>query len=389
MSVFSFGAGGVLSPVTCNPTTICKTGALPQGVAVDPSGSHVYVADASGSVSAFSIGAGGVLSPVTCDPTTICKTGSGAKAIAVDPSGSHVYVSNFSGSVSAFSIGAGGVLSPVICDPATICKTESSPDVFSLAVSPDRGPAAAFSANPGTAGSASQLDGSMTSSPDYGIASYLWDFGDGQTQIGPLAAVQHTYAKPGSYPITLTVTDQAGCALSIVYTGQTASCNGSGKARVTHTITVPAATVTISLLPAVGTERISPSAFPAYLAGPSALDAKRRKRTYGAKVTYTLNVAASVRFTVQLRSIGRKVTHAKKATCERPTKHNREQHRCIRYITVKGSFTRAGLTGSNTFRFSGRLNGKRLTRGEYRLIASPTINAATGRAASANFRIIR
>ena len=229
----------------------------------------------------------------------------------------------------------------------------------------------------------------MTSSPDYGIASYLWDFGDGQTQMGPLAAVQHTYAKPGSYPITLTVTDQAGCALSIVYTGQTTSCNGSGKARVMHTITVPAATVTIPLLPAVGTERISPSAFPAYLAGPSALAAKRRKRTYGAKVTYTLNVAASVRFTVQLRSIGRKVTHAKKATCERPTKHNRKQHRCIRYITVKGSFTRAGLTGSNTFRFSGRLNGKRLTRGEYRLIASPTINAATGRAASANFRIIR
>jgi PKD repeat protein len=117
--------------------------------------------------------------------------------------------------VSAFSIGAGGVLSPVMCDPTTICKTESSPDVFSLAVSPDRGPAAAFSANPGTAGSASQFDGSTTSSPDYGIASYLWDFGDGQTQMGALPAVQHTYAKPGSYSITLTVTDQAGCALSI------------------------------------------------------------------------------------------------------------------------------------------------------------------------------
>src|SRR2546427_325037 len=81
----------------------------------------------SGSVSVFSIGAGGVLAPVTCDPTTICKTGSNPYQVAVDPTGSHLYVTNIAPpSVSVFSIGAGGVLAPVTCDPTTICKTGMS-----------------------------------------------------------------------------------------------------------------------------------------------------------------------------------------------------------------------------------------------------------------------
>jgi DNA-binding beta-propeller fold protein YncE len=389
LSVFAIGAGGVLSPVACDPTTICKTGATPTGVAVDPNGRYLYVTDeGSTSVSVFSIGAGGVLSPVACDPTTICKTGTSPQGIAIDPSGHHVYVLDGSNSVSVFSIGAGGVLSPVACDPTTICKTGTDPDIFSLAVSPDRGPVAAFSAGAGPAGSVSLLDGSASSSPDYAIASYLREFGDGQTLTSALPAVQHVYAKPGSYTVTLTVTDQAGCALSIVYTGQTASCNGSAKARATQTITVPPAPVIMPPVAAVGKENISPSVFSAKPGGPSALAAKKRKRTYGAKVTYTLNVAASVRFTVQRRSDGRKVKHAKKTTCDRPTKHNRKKQKCTRYVTLKGSFTRAGLTGTNTFRFTGRLNGKRLPPGKYRLIATPTANTKTGLAATANFRII-
>ena len=46
----------------------------------------VYVSNSSSnSVSVFGIGAGGVLAPVACDPTTICKTGSGPLGVAVDP----------------------------------------------------------------------------------------------------------------------------------------------------------------------------------------------------------------------------------------------------------------------------------------------------------------
>ncbi len=46
------------------------------------------------------------------------------------------------------------------------------------------------------------------STDNVGVTSYLWDFGDGTTSS--LAAVSHTYATPGNYTVTLTVTDAAG-----------------------------------------------------------------------------------------------------------------------------------------------------------------------------------
>ena len=52
---------------------------------------------------------------------------------------------------------------------------------------------------------------------------------------------------------------------------------------------------------------------------------------------------------------------------------------------LKGSIIRTGVAGTNKFRFTGRLNGKRLPPGKYRLIATPTASGKTGRAASAKF----
>ncbi len=49
----------------------------------------------------------------------------------------------------------------------------------------------------------------MTGQPPY---TYEWDFGDGQTQIGP--SVSHRYVELGEYVFTLTVTDGAGDSCS-------------------------------------------------------------------------------------------------------------------------------------------------------------------------------
>lgn len=390
MSVFAIGVGGALSPVICDSATICKTGSNPQTVAVDPSGSHLYAINGApdASVSVFAIGSGGVLAPVACDPTTFCKTGGGPKGIAVDPIGKHVYVSNFSSStVSPFTIGADGSLSPIPCVPATSCQTGNNPDIFSLAISPDRGPAAAFAVTPGTAGSPSEFDASSSNSPDYPVASYAWDFGDGHTQTGTDAVVTHTYASPGAYTATLGEVDQAGCSTALVFTGQTASCNGSAKAHAMQTITV----MSPILAPVVPPTLVPPIAVVSKLnVSPSAVASVRNgKRRAGADVSYTLNVAASVRFTVQRRSTGRKVKHGKKITCDRATKRNRTKTSCVRYTTLTGSFTRAGQAGPNRFRFTGRLNAKRLARGSYRLVALPTANGKSGPTAIVAFRIIR
>jgi hypothetical protein len=132
----------------------------------------------------------------------------------------------------------------------------------------------------------------------------------------------------------------------------------------------------------------SPAAFAAASRGPSAT-ATRRARPVGTRVTFALNEPASVRFTVQRPAPGRKVKHGPRTTCDRPSRKNRRQPRCTRLVTLRGSFTRNGVAGKNRFRFTGRLNGRKLTPGSYRLVATPSAGGRPGRSASVAFRIIR
>ena len=53
------------------------------------------------------------------------------------------------------------------------------------------------------------FDAGGSSDGDGSVAGYAWDFGDGQTSsTGP--TVTHAYAAAGTYPVTLTVTDDDG-----------------------------------------------------------------------------------------------------------------------------------------------------------------------------------
>jgi cytochrome c len=42
------------------------------------------------------------------------------------------------------------------------------------------------------------------------LASYIWNFGDGQVSMLPPTALFHTYTNPGSFVVNVTVTDTAG-----------------------------------------------------------------------------------------------------------------------------------------------------------------------------------
>ncbi|MEZ4424691.1 MAG: PKD domain-containing protein [Gemmatimonadota bacterium] len=57
-------------------------------------------------------------------------------------------------------------------------------------------------------GTTCAFDGTGSTDADGTIASYAWDFGDGNTGSG--ATVSHSYAGPGTYTVTLTVTDNGG-----------------------------------------------------------------------------------------------------------------------------------------------------------------------------------
>ena len=127
--------------------------------------------------------------------------------------------------------------------------------------------------------------------------------------------------------------------------------------------------------------RISPATFRAALAGRAASRAGPR----GARVRYTLSVAASVRFTVQRRTTGRRLGHR----CVARTLRNAGRSACTRLVTQRERLSRRGSAGANIFRFNGRLAGRRLAPGRYRLVATPVNAAGKGHARAASFRITR
>jgi hypothetical protein len=101
--------------------------------------------------------------------------------------------------------------------------------------------------------------------------------------------------------------------------------------------------------------RLSPRAFRAARRGPSI------SPRVGARVTYALASPARVRFAVQRAVRGK-------------------------YRRVPGAFAHRGSSGTNSFRFSGRVRGRRLRPGRYRLVATIPGAAASKRI---GFRIVR
>jgi N-acetylneuraminic acid mutarotase len=78
-------------------------------------------------------------------------------------------------------------------------------------------PTASFTASPNPAACQQPVsfNGSLsTAGPGRQIVSYVWNYGDGTVTTGNLSSVNHGYGGFGSYPATLTVTDNSVPALS-------------------------------------------------------------------------------------------------------------------------------------------------------------------------------
>jgi hypothetical protein len=128
---------------------------------------------------------------------------------------------------------------------------------------------------------------------------------------------------------------------------------------------------------------ITPSRFRAARHG-ATVTAARRRRATGATVTYSANRASIGTFTVIRLLPGRR--HGR--SCVKPGPHNRRAGHCTRLLVV-GSFVRSDTVGPNRFHFSGRLHGRRLAPGRYRMRAVPFGIAPDGTPALASFAIRR
>lgn len=122
------------------------------------------------------------------------------------PSPSHVY-----GSAGSFDVTLAVTDDDGLTDAATTF-VEVSPLPNLPPVADAGGPYAS------TTGEEVSFDGSGSFDLDGSIVFYLWDFGDGTFGVGPQAT--HSYDAIGTYPVTLTVTDNAGSMTSDTTTAE-------------------------------------------------------------------------------------------------------------------------------------------------------------------------
>ncbi len=213
--------------------------------------------------------------------------------------------------------------------------------------------------------------------------SSRWDFGDGASGSG--ATVAHCYGSPGERTVTVTGTDAAGNATSASATlaiepdpalaagvdpcAAPAPEGGPGPG--------PGPSPGPSPAPGPGPPAgPSPPPGPGHGATAAAVSGLRqsssRWRTravhrgprlpVGTTFRFKLNRASSVRLEFSQVASGRRVA----ARCVKATKANRTKPRCSLYQS-RGAVSLAGAAGSNAYAFRGKLRGRTLAPGRYRL----------------------
>jgi YVTN family beta-propeller protein len=217
---------------TATNTTVgapIPVGKDPRGIAITPDGSRAYVANnQDGTVSVIDTATNTVLG-------TPIPVGTNPVGVAVTPDGTRALVANETLSPNNF-------ITPI--STATNTALPSFPSggesPAEIAMVPDQPPKAAFTASHTSKKPTVQsFNGSGSSDPDGSVARFDWNFGDGASLANGGPTPRHTYKKPGKYSATLTLTDNEGCSSKLIFTGQTASCNGSAVAAASQKIGIP------------------------------------------------------------------------------------------------------------------------------------------------------
>lgn len=232
VAAYDVDPSGALTEVAGSPFTV---GDQPYGLAMAPDGKRLYVpGSASNDLASYPVSADGSLGAATAT----VPAGSGASSPTVSPDSRFVYSGAF-GVPTAFGFAAGdnGALTPLAGSPY---MPTSASDFQGVAISPNRSPRARIKVVPGSpsVGQRVRFNASESADDDGTIATYHWRLGAGKPETTTTPIARRTYKKPGTYTATLTVTDAEGCSAKPIYTGQTASCEGSARAVATRTFEV-------------------------------------------------------------------------------------------------------------------------------------------------------
>ncbi len=230
---FDVDSGGALLPKSPAAASV-RPGAAPVGIAIGPDGSAAYVATrgwAEGGarhVFSFGIGPDGRLSPQ--DSAHAGTEPSRLSYLSASPDGRRLYVAGGNGHL--LDLGPAGALTPRL--PASVDLDAA----VGVVVSPNQAPLANFSFEQATAGLPVRFDASSAVDVDGSVVRYDWDFGDGTTALDAGPTPTHTYTQPGTYIVTLVVTDNEGASTSTIFTGGTVLGHGTPGAVTSRPIEV-------------------------------------------------------------------------------------------------------------------------------------------------------
>jgi YVTN family beta-propeller protein len=349
-------------------------GGAAAGIAITPDGKTAYV----------SAGQSGWLTPIDLasnTPRTPIAVGGVPDAVAITPNGGSAYVANaLTGSLTPIDLASNTVGTPIMAG--------AEPE--GVAIVPDSGPAAAFSVSAAPAGQSTSFDASASSDPESTVTSYAWSLGDGASATTSSSTLSHVYARPGTYTVTLRVTDGEGCSSVFLFTGQTAYCSAASKAITSRDVTVGSApTIAPIISSALPTPTISEAHQSAsrWRVGNKAarISTAGKRPVVGTTFSFSLNEQASVSLSFSELLRGRKVGRR----CVAKTPKNARHKRCTRTLAA-GTLSFGGHTGANTVSFQGRISSsRRLVPGRYTLIITATNSAGVRSApASLSFTIV-
>jgi YVTN family beta-propeller protein len=205
-----------------------EVGEEPNALAISPDGKSVYVANrGSSDVSVINTATN------TTDPAPI-KLGAGTEPIGISftPDGRFAYIADSkTGDITQM------ITEFKVANRNTI-KVGEVPE--GVGIVPDQSPTASFTAaaTTVTVGQPVSFDATASTDPDGKVASYGFDFGDGQAATVATPKTSHTFTAAGTYTVTLRTSDDENCSQSTIFTGQIAYCNA----------TTPAATQRITVL---------------------------------------------------------------------------------------------------------------------------------------------
>jgi PKD repeat protein len=142
--------------------------------------------------------------------------------------------------IVSYRVETSGDLVQVAASPASPGVTMADGAV--MAITPNQGPVASFSAHPirrSSAGPVVLFDARSSEDADGYVARYDWDFGDGTKLLNAGPVATHRFHQGhGRYQVTLTVTDNEACSFEYIGTGKVTLCNGGPAAKTSRSVWV-------------------------------------------------------------------------------------------------------------------------------------------------------